>query len=257
VRSVPYPGTQAVLRAIALLRAFTDQRPEWGLAELARAVALNKTTVYRLLTALESEGMVVRIPKNDAYRLGPSAIVLGSVALRSNDLRSASRAELESLAQTTRETATLEVLSDGEVLVLDEVAGGHLLGVSSSIGTTWAVHATSTGKMLMAHLPEADLEPMLQGTLTHFTDKTLTAPKELRQAFERIREQGFAVAVEELEEGFVDISAPVRNHDGRVVAVIGISGPVTRLTHARVPGVAALLMEAAHRISQRLGYTAR
>jgi DNA-binding IclR family transcriptional regulator len=257
MRSVPYPGTQAVLRAIALLKSFTDDRPEWGLTALARESSLNKTTVYRLLTALESEGMVVRFPKTDVYRLGPGAIVLGSVALRSNDLRSASHAELERLAQLTRETATLEVLSDGEVLVLDEVAGSHLLGVSSSIGTTWPVHAISTGKTLMAYLPEADLEMMLQEPLTRFTDKTVTAPAKLRRALERVRSQGFAVAMEELEEGFVDLSAPVRNHDGQVVAAVSLSGPITRLTDARIPGMAELVMEAAHRISQRLGYTAR
>jgi IclR family acetate operon transcriptional repressor len=257
MRSVPYPGTQTVLRAIALLKSFTDARPEWGLTALARESSLNKTTVYRLLTALESEGMVVRLPKTDVYRLGPTVIVLGSVALRSNDLRSASRAELERLAQLTRETATLEVLSDGEVLVLDEVAGSHLLSVSSAIGTTWAVHATSTGKTLLAYLPEADVETMLQSPLTRFTDKTLTTPAELRRALEGVRGQGFAVAIEELEEGFVDLSAPVRNHDGRVVAAVSLSGPTTRLTDARIPGMAELVMEAAHRISQWLGYTAR
>src|SRR5262245_12218403 len=109
--NVPYPGTQAVRRAVALLKAFTDEQPEWGLTELARALKLNKTTAYRLLTALEKEGFVARSPA-DAYRLGPEAIALGGRALRSNDLRSVSHAELEWLAQITKETATLEVFAD-------------------------------------------------------------------------------------------------------------------------------------------------
>ena len=93
-----YPGAQTVSRAVALLKAFTDAQPERGAAELARSVGLNKTTAYRLLKALEHEGMVARSPATDAFRLGPEVIALGARALRSNDLRSASRAELEALS---------------------------------------------------------------------------------------------------------------------------------------------------------------
>jgi DNA-binding IclR family transcriptional regulator len=254
--SAPYPGTQAVRRAIALLKAFTDERPEWGLTELSRAVNLNKTTVYRLLTALESEGMVTRSAETDDYRLGPAAIVLGGMALRSNDLRSVSRAELEQLAQITGETATLEVLAGGEVLVLDEVAGTHLLSVSSSIGMTWPLHATSTGKNLLAHLPEAEQEAILHYPLPRFTESTLTTRNALQKALANIRAQGFAAAIGELEEGFVDVSAPILDANGRAAAAISLCGPAARLTETRITEVAALVMGAAERISQRLGYAA-
>ncbi|MCB0168114.1 MAG: helix-turn-helix domain-containing protein, partial [Anaerolineae bacterium] len=70
----PYPGTQAVMRALALLKSFTDEKPELNLVELAQAVDLNKTTTYRLLTALESEGLITRTSESDAYRLGPESI---------------------------------------------------------------------------------------------------------------------------------------------------------------------------------------
>src|SRR5438045_3142394 len=95
--ATPYPGTQAVLRAITLLKAFTDDHPELTLSELARRVGLNKTPTFRLMTALESEGMVARNPSTEAYRLGPEIIVLGGHAQRSNDLLFASRPALEVL----------------------------------------------------------------------------------------------------------------------------------------------------------------
>src|SRR6185503_19675793 len=94
----PYPGTQAVLRAVALLKAFTDSQPELGLTALARTAELNKTTAFRMLTALESAGLVVKDHETDSYRLGPEAIALGGRALRSNPLYLASRPELEALA---------------------------------------------------------------------------------------------------------------------------------------------------------------
>jgi len=250
----PYPGTQAVLRAVALLKAFTDAQPERGLTELARAVGLNKTTAYRLLTALESEGMVMRRAGADTYRLGPEAVALGGRAMRSNDLRLASHFELEALAQHTGETATLEVLSGSQVLILDEVPGQHLVGSTQSIGTRWPAHATSTGKALLAHLPDAQRKAILRPPLAKLTAKTITTLAGLRAELARARERGYATAIEEIEAGYVAVGAPVRNHEGRVVAAISIGGPSLRLAANRVAELAAQVRQAADRVSRGLGF---
>lgn len=250
----PYPGTQAVMRAIALLKAFTDEQPQLGLAELARIVGLNKTTTYRLLTALENQGLIARNPANDTYRLGPEVIALGGRALRASDLRSVSRAELEGLARTAGETATLEVLLGLDVLVLDEMSGAHLIGATHYIGARWPVHATSTGKVLLAFLPEAELEAVLQQPLAQVTGQTLAAPELLRPALAQIRVSGYAIAIEELEVGFSAMAAPVRNHDGQVIAALSINGPSARLTPERLQEVAPQIVEAASRVSAQLGF---
>ena len=251
-----YPGTQAVLRALALLKSFTDDRPELGLADLAQAANLNKTTAYRLLTALEQEGLVSRNTQTDAYRLGPEMIVLGGRATRANDLRRVSHAELESLAGQTGETATLEILSEMQVLTLDEVPGSYLMSVAHDIGSRWPLHAASTGKALLAHMPAAALEAMLQQPLASFTPKTVTDPASLRRQLAQIRRQGYAVAAEELEVGFVALGAPVLNHNGQVVAAISVGGPSARLTRKKIPELAGLVTASAGRISASLGYKA-
>jgi DNA-binding IclR family transcriptional regulator len=249
-RPAHYPGAQAVARAIAVLKAFTDSNPQLTLAEITRATRLNRATAYRLLAALEKEGLVARDKESEAYRLGPEAITLGARALRANDLRSVSRAELETLAQETCETATLEVLADGEVLILDEVHGHHLVGSAPSIGTRWPAHATSTGKVLLAHVPEA----ALPRSLPQLTEKTITKPGTLRRELACIREQGYATNVAELEAGYNAVSAPVRDHEGKVVAAISVGGPDARLTPRRIEEIARMIQDAAGRISQRLGY---
>jgi len=251
--SHPYPGTQTVRRAVALLKAFSDERPEWGLSDLARAVGLNKTTTYRLLMALESEGMVTRGAQSEGYRLGPAAITLGGRALRASGLRAAAHAELVALAQATNETATLEVLADGQVLILDEVFGSHVLGNTQSLGTRWPVHATSTGKVLLASLPEADREAILAGGLDRRTEHTRVSPAALRTELERVRAAGYATAIEELETGFVAVGAPVTNVTRAVVAAVSVGGPSLRLPAERLPAVAAQVVAAAERISKRLG----
>lgn len=250
----PYPGTQAVLRAIALLKAFSDEQPRLGLAELARTVGLNKTTTYRLLTALESEGLVARHAGSETYLLGPEIIALGGRALRANDLRSISRTELEALARATGETATLEALSGDDILVLDEVLGARLIGATQSIGSRWPAHTTSTGKTLLACLPEEEQEAFLQRPLAQVTPQTNVAPECLRQEFARIGEQGYATAVEELEIGFAAVGAAVRNLDGRPVAALSLNGPTARLTPERLVELAPLVMAAAERVSIRLGF---
>jgi IclR family acetate operon transcriptional repressor len=250
----PYPGTQAVLRAITLLKAFTDDHPQLGLAELARMVGLNKTTTYRLLTALESQGLIARNSANETYRLGPEVIALGGRALRASDLRSVSRIELEGLARLTGETATLEALVGPEVLVLDEVSGAHLVGATQYIGARWPAHATSTGKVLLAFLPEAALAELLPLPLAQVTGQTITALESLRQELAHIREQSYALAIEELEAGFSAIAAPIRNHDGQAVASLSLNGPSARLTPERLQEIAPLVVEAAGRVSVQLGY---
>jgi IclR family acetate operon transcriptional repressor len=253
----PYPGTQAVLRAIRLLKAFSDSKPVMSLADLSAAAHLKKPTAFRLLTALESEGMVAREAGSDAYLLGPDLLALGGMALRSNDLRSASHAELGRLAKETGETATLEILVEAGVLILDEVVSEHLIATTHWIGTSWPVHATSTGKALLAYLPSEARRKFLQFPLRKFTPQTLTQPERLEDALNHIRQQGYAIAAEELEAGFVAIGAPVCNFDGQVQAAISAGGPATRLTPERIDQIISLVLQSAERISARLGYPTR
>ncbi len=257
VRHPPYAGTQAVLRAVSLLKSFTDDRPLRALGELSSAAGLNKTTAFRLLTALESEGMVTRGPAEEGYRLGPELIALGSRALRSNDLRTASHPALQSLAEQTGETATLEVLADGQVLILDEIPGAHLVGSTQNIGTRWPAHATSTGKVLLAALPEAERRAVLRATLPRLTPKTITRAASLHRELLRARRQGYGTAIEELEAGYSAVAAPVCNHEGQTIAAISVGGPSLRLTRDKLARISGLVVDAAAQVSGRLGWTDR
>jgi DNA-binding IclR family transcriptional regulator len=254
-----YPGAQTVVRAVALLKAFSDSQPEMGLTELARAVGLNKTTAYRLLAALEHEGLVAHDAPGGSYRLGPEIIALGARALRATDLRSAARPEVEALARKTGETADVEVLDGAEVLVVDEVHGHFVIGTFLSVGSRWPAHATSTGKAILAFLPEEERTAALRSVrrLAAPTSKTITDRGSLHAELERVRQRGYATAVGELEENFVAVGAPVFNHEGRVAGAISLGGPHSRLTAERVPDLVKLVMEAAAKASQRLGFQGR
>jgi len=247
-----YPGTQAVLRAVRLLKALGAAPAPPTLAELVRTVGLNKTTAYRLLTALEAEGLVER-GTGDGYRLGPELVALGSRALGADDLRAAARGELIALAKKTRETAHLEIRAGAETLILDEALGSHRVGATPSVGTRWPAHATSTGKVLLAALDDPDLEALLESPLPALTPRTITNPQALRRELQRVRDRGYATGIEELEPGYMAVAVPVHGREGQVVAAVGIGGPRVRLGPERLTAIAKTLPQHAARISERLG----
>jgi IclR family transcriptional regulator, acetate operon repressor len=254
-------GTQAVARALRIARTFTDARPEWSLAALSRELGISKPTALRLLNALEREGLIVRHDTSGAYRLGPAAIELGARAQRSNSIASAARPEMEVLTRATGETASIEILSGTETVILDEVQGGHLIGTSPSVGTRWPAHATSTGKVLLAAALEQDpsviqrMSKRSGGKLRRLTTCTIGTASRLVAELTRVSRQGYSTAIGELEAGYVALGAPVRNHEGRVVAAVSLGGPSTRFTDSRIPRLVRLVREAADRISQRLGWS--
>jgi IclR family acetate operon transcriptional repressor len=249
-----YPGTQAVARAVSLLKAFSDARRGWRLTDLARAAHLHKATAHRLLAALEREGMVTRDPAGEHYRLGPEAIALGARAARASDLRAIVGPELDALATSSGETATLELPVGDSMLILHEVPGRGLLGAVREIGTRWPLHATSTGKALLALLPDTTRRDLVGTRLRRHTSRTIISASALDRELDRIRRRGYAVAAEELERGYVAVGAAVQDSAGRPVAAISLGGPRVRFPATRIALLGRQVRAAAERISQALGY---
>lgn len=245
-------GTQAVGRAICLLKSFTRRQPEMSLSDLCDIAGLTKTTAHRLLTALDREGLVARSPSTNLYRLGPALIVMGSRAMLGNDLRTVVKPELKALADQTGETATLEVLADDRVLILCEFYGKHLVSVAAEVGTSWPLHATSTGKILLAALPAERRSQLLKPPLEAFTPSTITDPERLNDQLEQALSRGYAIAVEELEVGAAAVAVAIRDPLGEVVGAISIGGPSSRLGQRRLGTIGKELQKVAEGLTDRL-----
>ena len=245
----PPQGAQAALRAIRLLKLFTAEAPELQLAEMSVLSGLNKTTTHRLLQALLSEELLDRNPGTGAYRLGPGMMALGVQALSSNDLRIRARPLLKRLADETGETATLEVPIDDTMLILDEVTSKHFVGASGNVGTRWPIHATSTGKALIAF--EQDGPDRLRPELSSLTAKTITEFDVLERQLGDIRRRGFAETVDELEEGFSGVGAVVRGGMGEILGALSICGPSQRMSESRRAQLGATLCTVATHLQPR------
>jgi DNA-binding IclR family transcriptional regulator len=243
----PPQGAQAALRVVRLLKLFTSERSEMSLAEISRAAGLNKTTTHRLLRALQSEALVDRNPATGSYSLGAGLMALGVQALASSDLRRRVRPVLRALARETGETATLEVPFEDSMLILDEVAGNHVLGSAGNIGTRWPIHATSTGKAWLA-FDETAME-RLGDDLKSLTASTVTNRTSLQPQLAEIRKRGYATTVDEMEEGFSAVATIIRGVLGDVQATLSVGGPTHRLTPARRAELGTTLCRAAQRLS--------
>jgi IclR family acetate operon transcriptional repressor len=242
----PPQGAQAALRAVRLLKQFTIERPEMTLAEICKLSGLNKTTTHRLLRALQSEGLVQRNAVTTAYSLGPGLMALGVQALASSDLRRRVRPLLKSLANDSGETATLEVPIEDSMLILDEVTGRHVVGAAGNVGTRWPLHATSTGKAVMA-FNENGLD-RLPDVLEALTARTLVDKESFQPELIEIRRRGYAITVDELEDGFAAVATVIRTPLGDVQGALSICGPTQRLTPTRRSELGASLCKAASMI---------
>jgi len=247
-------GIQSVRRAASLLRAFGNGSPELGVSELGRRLSLHKSTVSRLLATLESEGLLERAPGTEKYRLGPEIARLAGHAEHLYDVREAARPFLVELAALTRETANLAVLDGDEVNNVDQVSGPHLVRIGNWVGRRTPLHCVANGKALLAFLPTADAERLTAVPLAAYTPLTITRCDALRAALELVRQQGYATALGEIEEGLNAIAAPILNAEGAVVAAISVSGPAYRVTAERVPQLGQTTREFGQRVSQRMGY---
>lgn len=253
-----YPGAQAVVRSLRLLKLFREQRSAWTLADIVQRIELNKTTVFRLLSALESEGFVEK-SENGTYCLGPEMVALGGRAMMTNNLRQVAQPILAQLVENTGERATLEQPMrdvDGQtaMVIALEIQGKHLISINHYVGSRVPLHATSTGKALLAFTPKAERAALLPPLLKPFTPQTNTDVAQLEIEFNQIREQGYAVAIGELEAGLLAVGAPIKNYTGQPVAAISIEGPDTRLDEDRLHQLAPLVKQASREISYRLGY---
>ncbi len=265
-RRQPYHGTQAVSRAVSILKAFENSPSGLTALQLASKLNLNRSTVHRLLSILEAEGLVAREntiggneARNSAYRLGPTLVTLGGHALRQINLRSIALPHLRSLAQKSGETVDLEILVGPDVMIIEEVPGEHMLrvGVGDNIGARYPAHTTSTGKLLLAALSDDELKEVLPNKLIAPTPFSVVDKQALREQLAQARQQGWAYSWEELEIGLVAVGAPIHDREGEVIAAVSLSGPTVRIDRANLKNLAVTVMDATRRISRDLGFARR
>lgn len=250
----PAALVQSVDRAVAVLELLAS-RGECGITEIAGELGVHKSTASRLVSVLEGRGLVEQLGQRGKYVIGFGMVRLAGSAIARMDLASVGQSVCQTLADRLGETVNIAIL-DGDVAInITQARGAAAISAQNWIGQRTPLHATSSGKVLLAHLDEQRRAEILAAPLFAYTRNTITDPAELATALAAVPVNGYAATFEELELGLHAVAVPVSGPGGTTVASISLSGPAFRVPRRKVPEIARALTTAAADLSGLLGYS--
>ncbi|HWR45413.1 IclR family transcriptional regulator [Sporomusa sp.] len=246
---------QSVFRSLKILEYVAEHRNLAGLTEISKGIGIHKSTAHGLIATLEKCGYMHQDPKTGKYSLGIKVFEMGQAYIANLDLREIALPYLKELSLTYQETAHLAILSAEDVVYIDKVDGSRSIGIRSQVGGRNPAYCTGVGKALLSGLDEFQIKKLYHGkVLRKYTRNTVADQAELLGQISQVREQGYALDIEEFELDLRCIAAPVKDSTGAVIAAISLSGPSNRLLDTKMADIAINVVETARKISIRLGY---
>ena len=220
---------QSLARGLSVITVFGRHAPEMTLSDVSRATGLTRAAARRFLLTLVDLGYMRFDGKR--FRLAPRVLDLGYAYLSSLSLTGIAEPHLEWLVKETHESSSICVLDGQDIVYVARVPTSRIMTVSINVGTRFPAYATSMGKVLLAGLDDISLEQYLTNVeLAPLTEHTVNTVEELHAQLLEVRQQGYALADQELEHGLRSIAVPVRNKQGRAVAAVNVSSHVSRVT---------------------------
>jgi DNA-binding IclR family transcriptional regulator len=246
-------AVQSVDRALSVLEILAAHG-EAGVTDIAAELGVHKSTAFRLVAVLESRGFVEQLVDRGKYRLGFGVVRLAGAAAAQLDIAQEGRRICQVLAADLEETVNIAILDGDRAVNVSQVRGPAALSTHNWVGQGTPLHATSSGKVLLAHAADAVRKDLLSRDLRRYTVATITDPEVLGADLDRVLERGWGSTVEEFEVGLSAVAAPVRGADGDVIAALSVSGPSFRMGTEEFPRLARRVASGAEELSRRLGF---
>lgn len=242
---------KSILHAVEILECFSENQSALSLTEISRMAKMNKSTAYHILSTLV-ETKFLRKTEENLYVLGLKFFQFGSLVLARMEVGAVSQTILQRLESIFHETIHLAILEGSEAAYIHKIESNRSIRMSSRIGQRMPLYCTGVGKVLLAY-NEHLLPLVLANGLEPRTNNTIVTEEVLNIELKLVRERGYALDQEELEEGLVSVAAPIRDYTGKVIAAISIAGPGERM-RARLQRIIAELLIANKKISEEMGY---
>ena len=244
----------SVRKALEILCEFTVNEPRLSVSDLSRRLGMPKSTAHNLLRTLEGLDFLTQDPADRRYRLGPRVYELGLRFSRSTPLVSTALPYLHRLAEETRETVKLALLSGDEILIVAAVESPHQLHTRGDVGMRAPMHCTGLGKAILSKLDADEVVGIVaRHGLPRFTPHTICDRDRLALELQRIRAEGYTIDLEENELGVVCVAAAMPARADRPVAALSVSAPSSRLAGEGLRNCSRLVLETAQAVERVLG----
>ena len=248
-------AVRSVEKALIIINAFSEAKPEMNLSEVCRVTGIPMPTAYRLISTLQNSGYISYSESNGSYRLGLKFFEVANQVARGTGLIQAVLPVLERLSIRSHENASLSVVDGETAICLASFDSGDSLKATINVGERVPLHAGALSRTLLAHLPEATQERIINNPqLKVYTKNTITDPETLRESLRSVRELGYAYSLGEAVEGVASVAAPVRDYKGLVVGAVAIMSPAQRMPAECIDNFLEMLLECTAEISAKLGY---
>lgn len=248
----PAAAAQALDRGLHLLARLARER-QATLTEIALSAGMPPSTAHRLLTTMQRHAVTEFNEDTQEWMIGIEAFRIGSAFLERTNLIEAAREIMRRLTEETGETSNLAIADDGDVVFISQIEAHSPIRAFFRAGTRGHMHASGIGKALLAELPRASVEGILQHKgLPEFTAKTLTRPDGLFEDLDATRRRGWALDDEERHLGMRCVAAPIFNPYGEAVAGISVSGPTVRFTDRTTAEFGMAVRRAADAVTERI-----
>ncbi|MFO7192083.1 MAG: IclR family transcriptional regulator [Thermocrispum agreste] len=244
---------QSVDRAIAILELLASAG-EAGITEIAEHLGVHKSTASRLVATLQARELVEQHGERGRFTLGIGVLRFTGALGRQSEIVRVGTPLCEELADKLGESVHIAVLDGADVINICEARGPAAVSTQNWIGQRTPPHTSSGGKVLLAAASRAQQDEILSKELEAVAPRTITDPRRLREELERVRRDGYAVAIEEFEPGLHGVAVPVHGRGDAVIAAISASGPAYRMKRKQMREMVAELQVAARELSARLGH---
>lgn len=254
MRPLSTARSQSLARGLAILEVFTREEPSHGISEMARALGLGKSIVYRLVRTFADHGVLEQDRATAKYRIGARAFEIGQLFVSTSDLQHAALPGLRGLASAHKLNASLGVLRGRDVVYLNALQSDSVIVLRARPGARAPAHVTAIGKVLLAAQDDSVLDEILsQGPLRRCTPATITERPVLKAALLDVRRLGYATAVGEYVPGLIAVGAPIRDANSEVVAAVSGAGLEGSISMRDLPRLVRAVRDVASQISRTLG----
>ncbi|HJX12235.1 MAG TPA: IclR family transcriptional regulator [Dehalococcoidales bacterium] len=244
-----------VQRTLDILEIFLEKEGEIGIAELSSISRVNITTVHRIASDLVERGYLRQKGKRGKYSLGVKLLEFNAAIQHNLRIGELAQPFLHTLSAASGEYTEIAVLESSAAVTVAQAEVKRNLRISNIIGERLPLHATSLGKILLAHLDAPERNNLYgRKSLETFTENTITDVNRLEHEVEKIRQQGYALDREEYDLGIWSVAAPVFDYNGLVVAGLAIAAPSARTNGRKPKKMISMVLAASAEISRELGY---